>query len=202
MRRQLIRFQSTHALEQITISHCLSGSRGSQGENIQHFLNNNFIFHERTDLYSRPQVNHNWKLDWRLKLLAECLWFLTVSHSAQLSPLSLSGSHLGVLDAPPVPEGDVVFGAGEEEHEGEGGDGAEAVDDDEGEEEGGLDVEQVRAGGAGVDELALLPQLGPAETEAGLGRPAGRGLEGGRAGGRAQGDQVEAVGDGGHQAEH
>ena len=39
-------------------------------------------------------------------------------------------------------------------------------------------------------------------TETGLCRPGGRGLERGRAGGRAQGDQVEAVRDGRHQAEH
>ena len=95
-----------------------------------------------------------------------------------------------------------MLGAGEEDHEGEGGDGGEAVDDDEGQEEGRLDVEEVGAGGAGVDELPLLPQLGPAETEAGLGRPGGRGLEGGGAGGLAEGHQVEAVGDGRHQAEH
>ena len=95
-----------------------------------------------------------------------------------------------------------MFGAGEEDHEGEGGDGGEAVDEDEGEEEGRLDVEEVGAGGAGVDELPLLPQLRAAETEAGLGRPGGRGLERGRAGGRGQRHQVEAVGDGGHQAEH
>ena len=76
-----------------------------------------------------------------------------------MSPICPSDGHLGVLDAPPVPEGDVVFGAGEEEHEGEGGDGGEGVDDDEGEEERGLDVEEVRAGGAGVDQLPLLPEL-------------------------------------------
>lgn len=95
-----------------------------------------------------------------------------------------------------------MLGAGEEDHEGEGGDGGEAVDDDEGEEEGRLDVEEVSAGGPGVDQLPLLPQLRPAQTEAGLGGPGGRGLEGGRAGGRRQRHQVEAVGDGRHQAEH
>ena len=114
----------------------------------------------------------------------------------------MSDCHLCVLNAPPVPEGDVVLGAGEEDHEGEGGDGSEAVDDDEGYKEGRLDVEEVRAGGAGVDELPLLPQLRAAETEAGLGRPGGRGLERGGAGGLTEGHQVEAVGDGGHQAEH
>ena len=95
-----------------------------------------------------------------------------------------------------------MLGAGEEDHEGEGGDCGEAVDDDEGYEEGRLDIEEVRAGGAGVDELPLLPQLRPTQTEAGLGGPGGRGLEGGRAGGRGQRHQVEAVGDGRHQAEH
>ena len=134
-------------------------------------------------------------------MLTECLWF-EVAVISVVSPVWSSDCHLGVLDSPPVPEGDVVLGAGEEDHEGEGGDGGEAVDDDEGEEEGRLDGEEVGAGGPGVDQLPLLPQLGPAETEAGLGWPGWRGLERGGAGGRAQGGQVEAVGDGGHQAEH
>ena len=74
-----------------------------------------------------------------------------------LSPSS--HSLLCLLDPPPVPEGDVVLGAGEEDHEGEGGDGTEGVEEGEGEEEGRLYGEDVRAGGAGVDELSLLPEL-------------------------------------------
>ena len=73
-------------------------------------------------------------------------------------PLPHSVCQLGLLDAPPVSEGDVVLGAGQEDHEGEGGHCAEDVDDGEGEEEGGLDGQEVRTGGAGVDELPLLPQ--------------------------------------------
>ena len=117
-------------------------------------------------------------------------------------PLPHCVGQLRLLDAPPVSEGDVVLGAGQEDHEGEGGHCAEDVDDGEGEEEGGLDCQEVRTGGAGVDELPLLPQGGLAETEAGLGWPGGRGGHRGGAVRRAEGHQVEAVGDGGHEAEH
>ena len=124
--------------------------------------------------------------------------------SSLLSPLSLSHSvcQLTFLDAPPVPEGHVVLRAGEDDHEGEGGEGPEGVEDGEGEEEGRLDGENVLAGDAGIDELPLLPEVGWTETEAGLVRPGGRGVEGRGTGGRAEGGQVEGVGDGGHQAEH
>ena len=52
-----------------------------------------------------------------------------------------------------------MLGAGEEDHEGEGGDGTEGVEEGKGEQEGRLYSEEVSAGGAGVDELSLLPEL-------------------------------------------
>ena len=39
-----------------------------------------------------------------------------------------------------LPEGEVVGGAGEQEHEGDAGDGGEEVEEGEGEQEGGQDT--------------------------------------------------------------
>ena len=98
-----------------------------------------------------------------------------------------------------------MFWAREEEHEGEGAEHAEDVEEGEADQEWRLDGQEVATVGAGVDQLPALPQ-GPApgrgQTQAGGCWPGGGGLDRRGAGGGQQGEEVEQVGDAWHQTEH
>lgn len=68
------------------------------------------------------------------------------------------GQPLPVL--PPLPEGEVVRGAGEEEHEGEAGDAGEQVAQREGEEKRGKQGVHLRTCKAWIEQVTLLPEGG------------------------------------------
>jgi len=96
-----------------------------------------------------------------------------------------------------------VRGAGEEEHEGEAGDAREQVAQGEGEEKGGKQGVHLRTSEAWIEEVALLPEGGGGDAEAGGLGPGLQdrgGLLPGTFGG-VEGEQVEEVGDAGHQGE-
>ena len=95
-----------------------------------------------------------------------------------------------------------MLGAGQEHHVGEAADEAHDVEDDEADQERGLGASQMVTAEARVHQLSPPPQPGAGEAEARVGGPGGGAAQGRGAGGGGQGDQVQAVADGGHQAEN
>jgi len=100
----------------------------------------------------------------------------------------------------PISEGEVVFGAGEEQHVGEGGDHGEKVEDGEREQHRVEECVDLCTARTRIDQLSVLPETGLTETETGERWPAWRRRRLGAVRG-VESDQVQQVGDGADQGE-